>query len=210
MCLVPPSAFADTYYDRPTDPICVGLRTIADGDVNAARSQAQKWADKSHPNATLEDPERFSIWIECYNDALLRWMVARGTCDPNDVTQSPECWNVAPEDQVREALTSDGVLLVYDEWERMRVSVDPTKRDAGDGEILEGLPKLLPFAKDLPSLRRGRLRRLLAFVLDELASVASDEALIAPTDPNRVDVLKKQIEELAKEVERATALRSTA
>ncbi len=176
-----PAAFADTYQERPTAEICVGLRTIAESDLATARSQAARWATQLHPDVSPEEGELFGPWIESYNDALLRWIIARGTCDPNNVDQPPEVWNVAPEDQVREALTADGVRYLIDEWEKMRIGVDPTVQEASEDVVLRDLPNLLPYAHRLSAGRRGRAMRLMAFVLGELRSVApGDDAAQTP------------------------------
>jgi hypothetical protein len=70
---------------------------------------------------------------------------------------------------VREFMTSDGLRLIYDAWERTRISVDPTQREATDEEI-DTLPALM--REKGPTLTRttsSRARRLLAFILDEIA-----------------------------------------
>lgn len=169
--VVPTSIFAQTWDDRPTEPICIGFRTIANRDISVARSKAAEWANNVHPDVTPDDGEKFSVWIEEYNDALMRHVIALGTCDANDIRESPEWWSAMPEEQVRVYLSPDGVKLLYDLWERMRVSVDPTLPCATDEDIRGRLIELLPLAKHLGHGREHRARRLLAFVLDELEAV---------------------------------------
>ena len=173
--LIPAWVYADTWYDRPKwsyDPVLVGLRTIADADVQTARSQAAIYALQLHPRAREDEAER-GFWSDAFNDALMRWVVARGTCDPNDVRDGCELWREAPEDMVREALRPEGVGFIYDAWERMRIASDPTQRVAGLDELVmaagtleENYPALL--ARD--PVRAARVRKLLAFVFDELTA----------------------------------------
>lgn len=141
--------------------------------MTTARSQAIRFAQKAHPASAVGDPKSMGPWIEAYNDALMRWVIARGTCDPNDITQSPSVWAAAPEDQVRLALTTDGVGAIFDAWEKMRIETDPTSNGAGIDECLEALPRLLPHLNHLPSARRSRVARLLRFVISELEAAAA-------------------------------------
>lgn len=166
--LVPASAFDSRWEERPTSTVAIGLRLIPIDDVKTARATAAKAANDAHPNVDPDDPVNWPLWVECYNDALMLWVVARGICDPADATSSWKPFEPAPEDMARDYLTPGGVRYLYDEWERMRIATDPTSPEITDDEI-EGLPDLL--AEKLPlagRIRAARVKRLLAFVVREL------------------------------------------
>lgn len=173
--VVPPWVYSDTWYDRPKwsyDDVVIGLRTVSDGDIQVARSQAAILALQLHPRAKDDEIER-DLWIDAFNDAQMRNILARGTCDPNDVRVRCELWSAAPEEMIREALRPEGVGFIFDEWERMKIATNPTQRVAGLDELVmvaasfeENFQPL--FAKD--AARASRVRKLLAFILDELAS----------------------------------------
>lgn len=164
--VVPLRAFDETWESRPKGDVCIGLRLVAEDDIQTARSQAGKIAKKLHPRAAVGSLDQ-ELWFDAYRDALVRWIVARGTCDPNDVTRAWEGWSTAPEDIVAIALTTDGVRLIFNAWERMRIASDPTTPEATDEEIVK-----LAMAQDrlstLPRAEAACLRRLLRHCLDQL------------------------------------------
>ena len=185
--VVPVSAFADTWEDKPKTTICVGLRTIATQDLRTARAQAAEMANRCHPDVAPEDGDKFGAWIEAYNDMLMAWIVARGTCDPNDVNMPVEVWAAGPEDLVPLTLTKGGKQLLFDRWEMMTIAVDPTGRMASDDELTTGLPLLMQHTDKLAKNKAARLRRLAAFILDELAKVAPQSADPPVVDPDSDD-----------------------
>src|SRR5688500_17759690 len=72
--------FADEWAEKPREPVCVGLRLMADGDKSKARAAAEKFADELHP-------KRGPNWLDAFNDCLVRQVSALALCDPNDVTR---------------------------------------------------------------------------------------------------------------------------
>lgn len=165
---IPPNAFRSDWEDRPRETMCAGLRLIAHQDLQVARAQARERALRAVPNADASKPHDLQAFIDAHNDALLAHIVSQALCDPNDVTSPWAPIKAAPEDMVREYFTSDGLKLVFDEWERVRLSLDPTRREATDEEVA-ALPALLDSrSPNLSALKRARMRRLLACVLDDL------------------------------------------
>jgi hypothetical protein len=170
---VPPDAFSSTWTDRPDEPECIGLRFVPDQDLEDARIEAYKRAAGFFPDHE-KSPETTELFIASFQDALVRWVIARGTCDPNNVHKPWHAWAAAPEDiVVEQALTDNGAQLIYDAWERMRLASNIGLPVATDEDIAL-LPELLVRlpAMALESRTRAlRLRRLLRFVLEELESV---------------------------------------
>lgn len=169
--LVPPDAFKDEWEDRPREKVAIGLRLVSHQDLQVARAQGRRRANEAFPNLDDEDGRELIFWSDAFNDALIAQIISAAICDPNDVHEMWEPFKAAPEDMCRMFLTSDGLRLLYDAWERMRISVDPTQREATNEEAAL-LPALLAErGEGLGRVRAMRARRLLAFVLDELESV---------------------------------------
>lgn len=174
--VVPPSAFASTWAERPDEDVCIGLRFVADVDLEDARIEAFKRADKLVPNHGKTD-EASQLFVASFQDTLVRWIIGRGTCDTNNVRAPWSPWEAAPEDMPRETLTDQGAQLIFDAWERMRIASDIGLPAASDEDIAM-LPELLarlPKLNDESRARALRVRRLLRFVLEELESVPAPQ-----------------------------------
>lgn len=105
--------------------------------------------------------------------AMMKWIIARGTCDPNNIAAAWEGWSAAPEDMAHEVLTDHGMQLIFDAWERMRIVADVGLVPASD-EDLSLLPEMLLRLPRLAEKSRAqalRVRRLLRYALEELETV---------------------------------------
>jgi hypothetical protein len=186
--VVPPAAFADTWQERPDTDVCMGLRFVADEDLEDARVEAFKRASRLFPNHRA-NAEATELWSVSFQDALIRWIVARGTCDPNDVQRPWSVWGAAPEDIVQQALTDMGAQRIFDAWEQMRIAADIGLPEATDDDLAL-LPLLLARLPTLAAIARPRalrVRRLLRFVLEELESVPP-----VPIDPSPASEAPRQ------------------
>lgn len=180
--IVPPDAFASEWVDRPDEDVCIGLRFVPDAELEDARVEAFRRASTLVPEHHTS-PESTEVFIASFQDALMRWIIARGTCDPNNVHKPWYAWAAAPEDiVVEQALTDHGAQLIFDAWERMRIEANIGLPEATDAD-LRLLPELiarLPALTAASRTRALRLRRLLRFVLEELETV--DAAIAEPAD----------------------------
>lgn len=166
--VVPVSAFKDDWVDRPREPVAVGLRMVGNKRLEVARAQARKVANAAIKGVDTEDPDDMQLWADAFHHELFLQIVTYGTCDPNDVMADWPLFEVAPEDMAREYLSPDGLKFLFDAWERMRISVDPTQREATDEEV-ERLPELLrERGAGMGRVEAMRARRLIAFVIDRL------------------------------------------
>jgi hypothetical protein len=99
---------------------------------------------------------------------MIRWIVARGTTDPNDVALPFELWAEAPEDIVKDALTPEGAKAIYDAIERLAIETSPVLEEA----TLDDVGELFAFAFEafpkMPPEKAKRVRRLLKFCLNEI------------------------------------------
>lgn len=169
---VSPRAFSPEWDDRPKDDVCIGLRPIPTRDLEDARREAADAATKMFPRATEGEPF-FTLWADQYHDMLLRSIVSKGTCDPNDVTQPWDGWRDDPDELARTNLTTEGTQLIFDAWERMRLAHDLTTTPATDDDVEEFIA-LVATIDLLPRGRAMRVRRLLSFCLSELKTLEPD------------------------------------
>ena len=155
-----PDRFADTWEGRPIEPIVVGLRVPAEADLQSARDNAA--ALVSDKKGLTEEGV-----VNAHNDALLSIAVARGICDPNDVTAAHPFFELA-DDIVPLALKSNTIRWLFDEIERLHVEQSPIFPEATPEEVL-ALSDLLatedPFCRANP-VDAMRARRYLRFALD--------------------------------------------
>lgn len=163
------NAWASTWKQRPGDDVCIGLRFVPDAELEDARIEAFKRASGLYPHHE-RSPESTELWRLSFYDALIRWIVARGTCDPNDARKPLDLFAAGAEDIVPLALTDHGIQRIFDSWERMRIEADIGIAAATDADI-DQLGALLPRLRILEETARSRalrLRRLMRFVLEEL------------------------------------------
>ena len=160
-----PSAFASTWGARPAAPISVGIRSIPLIDIEEARSDAAREA------LSLDTSLSSTVSIEAYNDAVLAWIVSRCTCEPADVSTDWKLLGDVPLEGAKNHLSVTGARAIFDAYERLSIDQDPTQLEATDDEIVR-LPEAYADAvRHLHGARLTRVRRLLRFVLDELADV---------------------------------------
>lgn len=159
---VPPTVWATTWEKKPAGNVAIGLRLLSEADLVTATAESVK-------EATQLFPDGGDDFIESRNGFLLRWMIARGICDPNDADKPSEILPLA-EDMVRDALTAAGARWLYEELERYSAEVSPIHRPIDDDQ-LRVLSQLLsvddPFA-DFDPIAELMCRRLLGHVLQEL------------------------------------------
>ncbi len=159
---VVPSAWADTYPKKPAQPVRIGLRRIADGDMRDAREQAAKVAWRVHPQ-----PQDEELRIAAFNDHLVLWIVSRATCKPDDVLAP--FWAM-PQDEIPMQLTTQGQRLLYDKFEELKLEDSPLESEA-TADDLHRLGALLSaggagIAASAPARTRRLLRHCLTLVAD--------------------------------------------
>lgn len=168
--VLPLSAWASDWHDRPSGEVAVGLRLLSEADTQTCMASAAREAREVYPEAPEDSPEL----VEAYNSALMRWAVARATCDPNDASKP---WLDAAEDTIALALTPSGIRRLWDELERATLEESVTTREASDLDLVE-LAALLVAPDELEALPLAaarRLRRLAAHMLDTLRPEGTDD-----------------------------------
>jgi hypothetical protein len=158
-----PAVFAETWDDRPREPVDVGIRTIGEREFSDARRSAarQAWAEYPDDN---EEPLRDAA----FNDHLHANCAARAACAPHDIT-IPFFGDMA-EDQIGLALTEEGIRTISAALDRATVGESPIYPEAADADFAR-LAEAAPAALAAMSGGRARrLRRLAHFLLTELTT----------------------------------------
>ncbi len=160
-----PADFSATWEKRPKGNVAIGLRPLSPADAIEARRMAAEQAWQEH-----DKPEDGDLRLEAYNDALMRLVIARGTCDPNDARKRLAFWQGVEDSVVFVVLTREGARRLFDALEATLLAASPSQPEASDGDIL-ALPLL--FSKALLSATEAaRLRRLLGYVVESLKGAA--------------------------------------
>lgn len=165
--LLESNAFADDWRDKPPGgELLLGLRRYSDGDAQTARAEAARFAASMHEEIDREGQ------VEAFNDALMRWLVVRGTCDANDITLNAPLFD-GSEENVRNALTSKAIRFLWDEIERYHLEVSPVVPEATDEEMLKlgELLKQPSLLEDMSPGSQKRFRKLAGFLLSEMNNV---------------------------------------
>jgi hypothetical protein len=124
---------------------------------------AARKATELHPTLGPGD----DLWVERYNQALMHYAIARGTCQPDDV--DTPFWEMA-EDLVPIALSEHGVLRLYSELEILTMTESVVTQEIGD----DGLARLASLLQSKTiwagrnAVEKRRIGRLLTSVLGML------------------------------------------
>lgn len=112
---LPPSAWAETWADRPREPVKVGLRLVSDKTLENAVHFAEKHADA---RATHDD-----VWVEQYNAALRRHALGQILCSPTDASRP--YFQGAPDILVGLALRPETMTFLWERFELLKIAASP-------------------------------------------------------------------------------------
>lgn len=169
-----PDMFIDTCENRPNEEVAIGLRKIADGDVQIARAEAAKYAIEMHNDREGQ--------IEAFNDCLMRWMIISGTCDPNDIAHSTSLFE-GSEENVKMMLTPQTIRFLWDHIDAFQVESSPLVPAIDDEDIDRVASRLLmgPLPEAMPQADQIRIRKFLGMILRDLEtyepSQSADDAV---------------------------------
>lgn len=153
-----PEDFADEWPEKPETSIKVGLRLVPEYEMHKARAVA---ADKAVKSAAETD-----VRVEIYNDTLMAWAVAEGTCSQLDVT---EPWMKAAADVIPRALTSRGIRRIWEQLEQHHIESSPLYPEASADDLQRLSTRLVSHlgVENFTSAAAARLRKLASFMLSE-------------------------------------------
>lgn len=164
--MLAPAAFADDWPSKPKVPVPVGVRLCSLEDIQFARAEASRVATEMHEP---DSDER--NWLDAFNDAIMRLVVARATCEPDDVSQP--YWDVADEN-VKLALSEGGVRALWDAYDALKLDTDQLAPQANDEDLAQLAETLADGSiwAGLELTDAERVRRLLRRALDALQPTA--------------------------------------
>lgn len=161
------NAWADEYKDRPREVVVMGLKRLAERDLETARAEGARRAWQMHPEQGDLDCR-----IECYNDALIRWCVGRSLCMPDDASQP---WFENQEDVIAEAFTAEGLRHVWDHLDMLAVSDCPVVHEASDEDVARLASLVADCALMKLSVRdQSAARRYLGAVLEMIEPAVTE------------------------------------
>lgn len=154
-----PQAWAATYKKRPADAVALGLRLPSEGELITAQAQATEEAAQRGRTGEAR------AWR--FNEALVCWTLAAALCDPNDAGKP---YFERADEEVRSAFPDETLRHLWHELERLRLETSPVRKAATDAEVADLATLLADGAlAAVPEPGATRLRRLLRFVLEEIA-----------------------------------------
>jgi hypothetical protein len=161
---LPPDVWATTYEQRPTEPVTIGIRMLAQYDRQEALKQAVKYTEE---NGGDEDT---------FLDAAVRMVVANAVCDPNDAEQ-PFALMSYPHEHVFLLLTESGARYIFDAYQKVEVETSPRYLEATPDEVGELCDMLAAGGLDeLDQADRATVLRHLRFAFEILADIEGAEA----------------------------------
>jgi hypothetical protein len=187
--VLPPTAFADEWKDKPNTDVAVGLRRLSEQDEKVSKEQGRKIVFRDHVRkGKVVDEEE--AW-ESYNQELIRYLMARAMCDVNDV--SKPYFDFA-EDTIHVALTSEGLGLVWDKWWMLKMSGPAAP--VADDDAVRRLSRILANPENMKALGKAEkvVRKLLAEALSGFGEleVEDEEAELEVMDDGYVVTLAEE------------------
>lgn len=162
-----PADWSDTWPDRPATSVAVGLSSFSEANALTCLGESVKRADELLPRSSHFDAD----WLDARNESMMLWAVSCSMCDPNDPSQT--FMTSQDNDSVAQAFRPETIRHLWDELERAMIARSPVRNPATDEE-LGALASLLEAGTvgKLVGSQSVRIRKIAAFMLDELAVVA--------------------------------------
>jgi hypothetical protein len=162
--LLPPSAFAQTWRERPREAARVGLRLVGEKRIEAAESHAR--AELREARARLEgdlsQDEKVSL-VDRYNTALMQFVLAEACCDADNVEAL--FFPKSSLTTIEVAFPPHTLLALWEEYEALAVATSPARPQASPDDLRMLAGALLELA-DAPA--GPRILRLARLLLDEM------------------------------------------
>ena len=152
---VPPTVWAQTWTDRPTEALELGLRRLSETDLGQIESLANRRAQQLHP----EDAELAS---RAFNRALVKYALSRILC-------TPDCADVpffdVPDLVAMIAFDDAGASWLYAEAYMETVRTSPLGHEGDPLEALMRLGERCAEIANLPLVKRYQVIRLVLTAL---------------------------------------------
>ncbi len=156
---VPPSVWAQTWTDRPTEPVVVGFRSLSEMALSEITGAAQTIANRWVPGGN----ERSPIWAEQYSAAVRYTSVGRALCQP-DCADVP--WWDYPDAVSPIAFSPEGAAWLFARLETALVASSVLASEEEPAELAAAIVEAS--TRELSPARRSQAARLLRAALDVL------------------------------------------
>lgn len=159
---IPPSGFAASYAERPSEPLPVGLCLVSEQVVSRAQAVAlrEAWAECPEPSEEL-------LRADVYATSIMVGILCRAVTLAHDCTRL--FFAEMPEVQLRAAFTVETIRRLWEAYGRMASEESPLSREADDaalGRLGEALAAGV--VGKLHEAHQRRVRRLLGELSDEM------------------------------------------
>jgi hypothetical protein len=170
-----PAVFADVE-NKPQANTVVGLRLLSADEKRRALKLAEERVTEIRGQRELTADEEHEIRI----DAQMRYCVAAGMCDPNDITKGSPLFNMV-ELAVFAKLSDSGARYIFDALLKIEVEKSVAFTEAGPDEVIELVDRIGDGQLTrITGEGAASVLRHLAFALDILRE--SDDASSVLTD----------------------------
>ena len=103
---VPPSVWAQTWTERPREPVMIGLRSLAEVVLSEITGAAQTEANRIAPGGD----DRSAIWAAEYSAAVRRISLGRAMCQPDHADVG---WFNYPDLESAQAFSPEGAAWLF-------------------------------------------------------------------------------------------------
>lgn len=158
---IPARVWAQTWAERPTEPVTCGWRTLGEVVLSEITGAAQSRANRYVPAGDLDN----ALWRDEFNTSVRMFAVGRALTQP-DCADVP--WWSYPDLVAPMALTPEGAAWLYARFEAAVVAASILTTDESPGELSAALGAAVGGASELSPAKRAQVSRLLRAALDVL------------------------------------------
>ncbi len=156
---VPASVWAQTWTERPTVTIRLGLRSLAEQTLSEVTGAAMVRANRCHPQGGEHD----RLWADEYNRAVVAYAVGRSLCSP-DSADVP--WHDYPDMVALTSMTPEGAAWLYARLTAATAKASPLAAIESPISLLVGITERWHDVGALSDTRKAQLANLLRAALD--------------------------------------------
>jgi hypothetical protein len=158
---VPPSVWAQTWTERPREPVMIGLRSLAEVVLSEVTGAAQTEANRVVPGGD----ERSAIWAGEYSAAVRRISLGRAMCQP-DHADVP--WWDYPDLMSAQAFSPEGAAWLFARLDAAIVGRSVLASEEDPAELAARVMGASGGAAGLSPAKRSQVARHLRAALDVL------------------------------------------
>ena len=158
---VPPSVWAQTWTERPREPVMIGLRSLAEVVLSEITGAAQTHANTFAPGLD----ERSAIWAAEYSAAVRRISLGRAMCQPDHADVG---WFNYPDLESAQAFSPEGAAWLFARLDAAIVGRSVLASEEDPAELAARVMGASGGAAGLSPAKRCQVARHLRAALDVL------------------------------------------